>query len=259
MSDPNQPAVFLSATWRYLVMLNYAIDPAALAPLVPSGTELDSWRGRTFASMVGFLFLDTRVLGLPVPLHRDFEEVNLRFYVRRRDPVDGWRRGVVFVKEIVPKPAIAWTARLLYGEQYVALPMRHQIVSPDSGSPLAVEYGWRHQGSWQRLGVRPVGAAEPVASDSQEEFITEHYWGYSNRRGRQTVEYQVEHPRWRVWQAGETWFDCDVAAMYGPQFVESLSGQPSSAFLADGSDVTVRQGQALPAPTPTRTRTRSLS
>ena len=245
MSAPNQPAVFLSAIWRYLVMLNYEIDPAILVPLVPPGTELDSWRGRTFASMVGFLFLDTRVLGLPIPLHRDFEEVNLRFYVRRRDPVDGWRRGVVFVKEIVPKPAIAWTARLLYGEKYVALPMRHQIVAREAGSPIAVEYGWRHKGSWQRLGLRPEGGAQPIAPGSEEEFITEHYWGYASQRGGQSVEYQVEHPRWRVWQAAESWLDCDVAALYGPQFAASLRAAPSSAFLADGSEVTVRKGRPL--------------
>lgn len=249
MTAPRQPVVFLSAFWRYLVMLNYEIDPAVLAPLVPPGTELDTWRGRTFASMVGFLFLDTRVLGLPIPFHRDFEEINLRFYVRRRDPQDGWRRGVVFVKEIVPKPAIAWTARLLYGEKYVYHPMRHQVVAPDSGSPLAVEYSWRHRESWQRLGVKPVGVAQPIAADSEEEFITEHYWGYSIGRGGQTVEYQVEHPRWRVWQTGASWLDCDVAGMYGPQFVQGLSAPPSSAFLADGSEVTVRQGQALLPPT----------
>ena len=245
MSAPNQPAVFLSAIWRYLVMLNYEIDPAILAPLTPPGTELDSWRGRTFASMVGFLFLDTRVLGLPIPLHRDFEEVNLRFYVRRRNPAGGWRRGVVFVKEIVPRPAIAWTARLLYGEKYVALPMRHQIVAPQPGSPIAVQYGWRHKGQWQRLGLRPAGAAQPIVPGSEEEFITEHYWGYAIGRGGQTVEYQVEHPRWRVWRAAESWLDCDVATLYGPQFAESLSAPPSSAFLADGSEVTVRKGRPL--------------
>ncbi|MEZ4770049.1 MAG: DUF2071 domain-containing protein [Caldilineales bacterium] len=240
-----RPRVFLSAFWRYLVMLNYEIDPAILAPLTPPGTELDSWNGRTFASMVGFLFLDTRVLGVPIPLHRDFEEVNLRFYVRRRDPLDGWRRGVVFVKEIVPRPAIAWTARLLYGERYVALPMRHQIVAPQSGSPVAVEYGWRHRGRWQRLGLRPTGVAQPIARGSEEEFITEHYWGYASQRGGQAVEYQVEHPRWRVWQAADSWLDCDAATLYGPQFAECLSVASSSAFLADGSDVTVRQGRPL--------------
>lgn len=244
---PPQPAAFLSAFWRYLVMLNYEIDPSILAPLVPPGVELDSWGGRTFASLVGFLFLDTRLLGAPIPFHRDFEEVNLRFYVRRRDPAGGWRRGVVFVKEIVPRPAIAWTARLVYGEKYISLPMRHQIVASEGQTPLAVEYGWRYRGAWQRLGLQPVGAAAPIAPGSEEEFITEHYWGYSLRRGGRTMEYQVEHPRWQVWQAGARWLDCDVAALYGQQYAESLAAPPSSAFLVDGSAVTLRQGGLLPS------------
>ena len=78
------PRPFLTARWRYLAMLNYEVPPEALAPLVPAGTELDSWQGKTFVSVVGFLFLDTRVLGIAIPGHRDFEEVNLRFYVRRK-------------------------------------------------------------------------------------------------------------------------------------------------------------------------------
>src|SRR3984893_14226854 len=103
-------------------MLNYVIDPAIIAPLVPPGTELDFENGETFVSVVGFLFLDSRLLGLPVPLHRDFEEVSLRFYVRK-ESADPGRRGVVFVRELVPKRAIAVIARTFYGEPYFALPM----------------------------------------------------------------------------------------------------------------------------------------
>ncbi|HTO08358.1 MAG TPA: DUF2071 domain-containing protein, partial [Myxococcota bacterium] len=118
--------VFLTAEWRDLAMLNYEIDPAVLEPRVPAGTELDAWSGRTFVSVVGFRFLRTRVLGVPVPYHVDFDEVNLRFYVRRKSGAD-WRRGVVFVKEIVPRRAIALVARVAYAENYVAHPMRHSI------------------------------------------------------------------------------------------------------------------------------------
>ena len=118
---------FLTAEWRDLVMLNYEIDPGILAGLVPAGTELDLWQGRALVSVVGFHFRRTRVMGVAIPGHSNFEEVNLRFYVRREGP-EGWRRGVVFVKEIVPRFAIAWVARALYNENYVALPMRHAIV-----------------------------------------------------------------------------------------------------------------------------------
>jgi hypothetical protein len=206
---------------------------------------VDTWHGKAFASMVGFLFLDTRVLGVPIPVHRHFEEVNLRFYVRqaRRDDAP---RAVAFIKEIVPRPAIAWTARLLYGEKYISLPMRHRLESRDA-PPALVEYQWRFRGRWQRLGVKPIGAAQPTAAGSEEEFIAEHYWGYAGRRGG-TVEYAVEHPPWRVWQVAESWLDCDLAELYGPELAPYLKAPPSSAFLAEGSAVVVRQGRALRLP-----------
>lgn len=234
---------FLTAEWRYLAMLNYAIDPAVLHPYVPNGTELDAWHGKTFVSMVGFLFLKTKVLGLPVPFHTNFEEVNLRFYVRRRGP-EGWRRGVVFIKEIVPKVAIATVARTVYNENYVALPMRH-IVQQHVDTPepaLLVEYGWRVNGQWNNLRVKTKGVAQPITPGSEEEFIAEHYWGYAAQKDGGCVEYQVEHPRWRVWQVSECSLNCSVAQLYGDVFVEPLSATPSSAFLAEGSAVVVRRG-----------------
>ncbi|HEV2846228.1 MAG TPA: DUF2071 domain-containing protein [Thermoanaerobaculia bacterium] len=232
---------FLTARWRYLAMLNYPVAPEVLAPFVPRGTELDFWQGRTYVSVVGFLFLDTRVWGFGIPHHRNFEEVNLRFYVRRQGP-EGWRRGVVFVKEIVPRFAIATTARLLYGEKYVSLPMRHSITGDPNRGGMSVTYGWRHRGRWNGLGAVVSGAPEEAAPGSEAEFITEHYWGYSALRGGGCMEYRVEHPRWRVWQLERPVLDCDVAALYGERFVETLAGEPSSAFLADGSEVTVYKG-----------------
>jgi uncharacterized protein len=235
------PPPFLTARWRSLAMLNYPADPEILSPLVPTGTELDVWNGRTFLSMVGFLFLDTRVRGLAIPYHRNFEEVNLRFYVRRRGP-EGWRRGVVFVREIVPRWAIAATARLFYGEKYGAMPMRHSITGDPTGGGLSVTYGWRWRGRWNRLGGVACGGAREAEPGSEEEFITEHYWGYSSLRGSGTVEYRVEHPRWRVWTLERPVLDCDAASLYGRRFADPLSGAPSSAFLADGSAVTVSRG-----------------
>ena len=237
-----QTRPFLTAVWRYLAMLNYEVDPAVLRPHVPKGTVVDTWQGKAFVSMVGFLFLDTRVLGAAIPFHRNFEEVNLRFYARQAGREDA-PRAVAFVKEIVPRPAIAWTARVLYGEKYVHLPMQHQL-EYHAGVPSLVEYRWRTRGRWQRLGVKPLGAAEPMQPGSEEEFIAEHYWGYASRRSG-TVEYAVEHPPWRVWQVGESWLECDVAELYGPEFASYLSMPPSSAFLAEGSEIVVRQGGRL--------------
>ena len=241
MTDARPAAPFLTAQWRWLVMLNYEVDPALLRPLVPAGTELDAWGGVTYASVVGFLFLDTRVLGIPIPFHRDFEELNLRFYVRRRGP-EGWRRGVVFVKEIVPRFAIAAVARVVYNENYVALPMRHRVdLSVETGG--TVEYGCRHGGRWSTVRAEVRGPARSLAEGSEEEFITEHYWGYARQRDGGTVEYQVEHPRWNVWRAESAALDCDVAALYGPGFVDALSAPPRSALVADGSQIIVRRGR----------------
>src|ERR1700674_597191 len=145
---------FLTANWRYLAMLNFVADPKILQPLLPSETELDFHEGRTFLSVVGFLFLDTRVRGIPIPLHRDFEEVNLRFYVRRTVGGES-RRGVVFVREIVPRRAIAWTARALYGENYSAMPMRHGIAR--SETTLEISYVWRDHGRENRIEVSVAG------------------------------------------------------------------------------------------------------
>ncbi len=153
---------FLTANWRYLAMLNYVVDPRLLARLVPRGTEIDFENGETFLSAVGFLFLDTRLLGLPVPLHRNFEEVNLRFYVRRKS-ADTWRRGVVFVRELVPRRAIALVARACYGENYLALPMKHEI--EHVGSNLAVEYSWRRGRKWESLRLQATGEPQAILED----------------------------------------------------------------------------------------------
>jgi uncharacterized protein YqjF (DUF2071 family) len=232
---------FLTANWRYLAMLNYVVDPCLITPLVPTATEIDFENDETFLSVVGFLFLDTRLLGFPIPLHRDFEEVNLRFYVRRKS-ADTWRRGVVFIRELVPRQAIALVARAFYGEKYVAVPMKHEIEHLDGN--LKLEYSWRRGSKWESLKMRATGEAQPIPAGSHAEFITEHYWGYTALRDR-CSEYRVEHPRWKIWNATSFEFSADVAALYGEQFAETLHQQPRSAFIADGSPITVRKRELL--------------
>jgi uncharacterized protein YqjF (DUF2071 family) len=235
-------------------MLNYEIDPAVLQPLVPRGTTLDTHDGKTYVSLVGFLFLRTRVLGVPIPFHLNFEEVNLRFYVRREAPGEV-RRGVCFIKEIVPRQAIATTARWTYNEPYVALPMRHQVDGPvadfvrraagvtlrhnPQGSASRVEYGWHFRKRWNSLSVEHAGTPAPLTDGSHEQFIAEHYWGYCSQRDGGTVEYRVTHPSWQVWRGLNPALDCDAALLYGPQFAPVLAQQPATAFLADGSEVAV--------------------
>ncbi len=238
-----EPRRFLTARWVHLAMLNFEVDPNTLAKFVPRGTQLDSFAGKTFVSMVGFQFRDTRVLGIPVPFHRHFDEVNLRFYVRRATD-EGVRRGVVFIKEIVPRAAIALIARRLYNENYVALPMAH-VDDLGTADEACVSYSWNYAGRSNQLAVHVSGSSYMPDEQSEESFITENYWGYVRQRNGTTLEYQVEHPRWKVWRASKAKLDCDATELYGAGFARYLAGPTSSAFLAEGSPVTVRRGRPL--------------
>lgn len=243
------PRAFLTAEWRHLVMLSWEVAPRVLRPLVPAGTTLDLWQGRALVSVVGFRFLRTRVLGVPVPFHRDFDEVNLRFYVRRDMPDGSVRRGVTFVRELVPRAAIALVARLAYHEPYLAVPMRSTTPTVDADAPGRVAYEWRlgRDAQWQRVAATTVGAPRVPGEEEEATFVTEHYWGYTRQRDGGTVEYRVAHPRWRVWEAAAPELAADVAGLYGPAFVRALAGPPSSAFVAEGSPIVVHRPRRLDA------------
>ncbi len=225
-------------------MLNHEVDPALLRPLVPRGTELDLWQKQAVVSVVGFRFVATRVLGMRIPGHENFEEVNLRFYVRRRVGT-ALRRAVVFIRELVPRPMIAWTARLRYNEPYRALPMRHTIQT--TGDERRLSYEWRERGEWIGIQAATVGSASALVAGSEAEFITEHYWGYTRQRDGGTVEYQVQHPPWLVWAASSVSCVGDLTATYGAPFARALGGTPRSAFVAEGSPVTVGRPRRLTA------------
>ncbi len=248
MSVDTRPPVFLSAEWRHLLMASYAVPPALLLPHVPPGTELDIFEGKALASVIGFRFLRTRLLGVGVPFHRDFEEVNLRFYVRYRGP-EGWRRGAVFLSEIVPRPAIAWVANTLYQESYRTLPTRYwQHPAPEG---TAWGYAWKLGPQWNRMEGTAVGAPQPLRPGSPEAFIAEHYWGYGRvqwpwHRQPRTLEYAVEHPSWRVQPVRDFRLAGDLPALYGA-FAPYLEGTPDNVFLAEGSPVVVRFHRLLPA------------
>ena len=233
------PSVFLTAEWRNLLMVNYVVEPTTLAPYLPAGTELDFWRGETYVSIVGFQFLRTRLSGVPVPFHRNFEQLNLRFYVRRRTP-EGWRKGVVFIKEIVPKWAVAFVARTVYREHYVRMPMRSRIEIPGP-----ISYEWCYGGDWDSVSGTAVGSPYLPDADAEATYITEHYWGYARQRDGSTFEYEVRHPHWPVRQCESPVLSCRVPELYSERFTEFLSVPPRSAFVVDGSAVSVHRGNRL--------------
>src|ERR1700761_5320639 len=188
-------------------------------------------------SMVGFLFKDTRVFGIKWPFHINFEEVNLRFYVRYFDGKE-WKRGAVFISEIVPKRAIVLIANNLYQEHYRALPMRHSAI-PDGSGFTNYAYEWKLNGKWNKLAATVSDKFVPIEPGSAEGFIFEHYWGYNKLNDTTTMEYQVEHISWEVAQVKDCVFDADVATLYGSDFVNYLEAGPVSVFFARGSDICV--------------------
>jgi uncharacterized protein len=232
--------VFLSAEWRDLVMLNYEVDPRLLETYLPPGAQLDTFDGRAFLSLVGFRFLETKLFGFAaVPFHVNFDEVNLRFYVRWSRNGES-RRGVVFIREVVPRVAVALVARIAYGERYSCHPMHHSIdLSPTGGS---VRYGWQLDGGWCEIEAQAYGTPAPAAEGSLEQFITEHSWGYTARRDG-SFEYQVAHVAWRVWRDCTAEFRGNADSLYGPQLGAAIRRPPDSAFVVDGSPVVVFKGR----------------
>ena len=233
---------FLNAEWRKLVMVNYEIDPTVLSEFVPYGTELDLWEGKCYVSLIGFMFLNTKLLGVKIPFHSDFEEVNLRFYVKRLEN-DIWKRGVVFIKEIVPKPALTWVANTLYNENYETLPMAHKWSSDDNS--LTVEYQWKKSNKWSTLRVVADKNQSEIEIGSHTEFITEHYWGYARINEKATNEYEVTHPRWKKYIVQSYDLEVDFESVYGTKFGFLKTLNPKSVFLAEGSEITVESKKKI--------------
>lgn len=228
---------FLKAAWRDLILFNYEVQPDILEPYVPAGVELDLWEGRCYVSLVAFMFRDVRVLGVPVPGHVHFEEVNLRFYVKRKVG-DAWRRGVVFIKEIVPRRAVAFIANTLYHEKYSTARMRHSLV--DKGDTWEWHYDWSDRSGlhsvWAETGKTPI----PIAEGSEAEFITEHYFGYTRRHATATYEYEVTHPRWMQLDVKAFRTDVRFEKAYGLPFSFLERQQPTSVVFTHGSAITVK-------------------
>jgi uncharacterized protein YqjF (DUF2071 family) len=235
-----KPGLFMTAEWNWLVMANYAVEPSLLRPLVPRGTELDAHDGKVYLSLIGFLFNRSRIFGVPIPLHQSFEEVNLRFYVRRGD-----KRGVVFIRELVPRFWVATIARLGYNEKYSSVPMSHRIQTGTPGGEIEAEYAWG--AAAHRCSVRLATEAESFlpAEGSLSQFITEHYWGYAAQADGSSKEYEVRHPQWPVQSAREVHVTGDQSYFYGDAFGAVLKKPPDSAFLARGSAVKVFKGTRL--------------
>ncbi len=233
---------FLNAAWNNLIMANYPVPPEILLPYVPNKTQLDFFGDKTYVSLVGFMFLNTKMLGMSIPFHINFEEVNLRFYVKHNDN-GNWMRGVSFIKEIVPKPAIALIANNIYGEKYTTMKMKHFHHVSDSG--LETGYEWKDKNKWHSLTTTTQKKSSPMRIGSEEEFIAEHYWGFTRINTTKTYAYEVQHPRWEIFHVKDYKIDCDFTNLYGQEFSFLKNRKPSSIFMAKGSEIKICHKKTL--------------
>jgi len=228
---------FLKAEWKNLALFNYEVDAEILEKYIPAGTEIDVWNNKCYVSLVGFMFKNTKVLGIKVPFHRDFEEVNLRFYVKRFENGE-WKRGVVFIKEIVPKKAITFIANTLYQEHYETQKMRHEIMENSNSTTFI--YQWKNDKKWNTIQLETSTNPEAIKVDSEAEFITEHYFGYTKINENKTFEYEVQHPRWEQFEVLNHKIDIDFQKTYGEDFYFLQNTKPTSVFLAKGSKISIK-------------------
>ncbi|MEM6686756.1 MAG: DUF2071 domain-containing protein [Bacteroidota bacterium] len=233
---------FLTAEWRKLLFINYTIEPELLAEYVPKGTELDSYNGKCFVSVIGFIFKDTKVLGCKMPGLHTFEEVNLRFYVKRED--NGIvKRAAVFIQEMVPKRLLSFVANTVYHEHYVTRPMSH--VWDITPKKLNISYSWKLNRTAQFIAVKAANEPKSFPDNSEIEFISEHYYGYTKYNDRKTFEFEVTHPRWQYYDVDSYEFDLDFELNYGKKFAHLTQQTPDSVFLMEGSAITVEPKKTL--------------
>ena len=232
---------FLTAEWRKLCFANYAVDPKVLQPYLPAHCELDFFEGKCYVSFVGFLFDNVKLKGISIPFHTRFEEVNLRFYVKYRD--NGvWKRGTVFISEIVSKPAIALIANTFYNEKYslCAMDYKHALGETENTFSYELKIGKK----WQIFSVTTAKELKPFAPGSATEFITEHYWGYSLKSKLQSIEYEVRHPKWEAYEVKNYKIDIDFGAIYGAAFSDFTHKKPDSVMCMEGSPISI-EGKIL--------------
>lgn len=229
--------IFLSARWENLIMANYAVNSELLKPYLPNGVELDFYEDKTYVSLVGFMFKQTSLFNIPIPFLGTFEEINLRFYVKRVEG-DSIKRGVVFINETVPYKLVAWLANKLYKEHYIAIPTKNEIEITSLSK--SIKYHWKINREWNHIAVNTSIKNEQMLPGSIEEFIFEHYYGYTKINNQLSQEYKVDHPRWLVNKVIDHSIHCDFKSMYGNDFSFLSDRQPDSVTVAEGSPVTVK-------------------
>ena len=233
---------FLRAEWNNLIIANYVVPKELLLPYLPFKAELDLFEGEAYLSLVGFMFLNTKILGFSVPFHNNFEEVNIRFYVKYNSH-GNWKRGVVFIKEIVPSQTVSFIANMVYGEKYATMKMKHY--HGETEGFLETGYEWENKNKWNKLTTKTSKKSSSIIQGSLEEFFADHYWGYTKSSDTKTYEYHVEHPIWETLKVVEYLVDCDFGLLYGDEFSFLSAQQPRSVVMTKGSEIKVYHKRVL--------------
>jgi len=228
-------STFLRANWENLIMANYEIEPSTLAPYLPKGVELDFYNNKTYVSLVGFMFKNTRLFGLPIPFFGSFEEINLRFYVKKIENRKT-KKGVVFINETVPFKIVALLANKLYKEHYISIPTKNSI---DITENKDIKFEWKINDRWNSLAVKSDTNKYKIEQGTIEEFIFERYFGFTKLSASSTQEYKIHHPKWMTHKILNSQIDCDFRSMYGDSFSILNNQTPESILLAEGSQVSV--------------------
>jgi uncharacterized protein YqjF (DUF2071 family) len=229
-------SIFLKANWENIIMVNYEIAPEILMPYLPKGVELDLYEGKTYVSLVGFMFKKTKLFNVPIPKLGTFEEINLRFYVTRTEG-NTIKRGVVFINETIPYKIVAWMANKLYNEHYTVVPAKHSIFKDATNQKIKFE--WLSNKKWSSIYVENEMSSQTMKKNTLEKFIYEHYYGYTKVSNYITGEYRLHHQSWEIHKMLDYKIDCDFKAMYGNSFSVLNDTKPTAVFIAKGSSVAI--------------------
>lgn len=229
--------IFLTARWENLVIISYKISPDLLQPHMPKGFEPDTIDGNAFVSVVAFVFADTKVKGIKVPFNVNFPEINLRFYVKNNE-----KRGVVFIREFVPKIFIPVIANTFYNENYRYIPMESKV---SINGIIKLNHTIELNNKSYSITAEAENKPYTPATNSTEHFFKEHEWGFGITKKNETMIYKVEHPVWEVYPLIKFEHTFNFAEIYGHEWESLDSEKPYNIAFAKGSPVKVFHGHLL--------------
>jgi uncharacterized protein YqjF (DUF2071 family) len=228
---PQRP-VWGTQRWRQLLFMHWPVPVEALRRVVPSGFELDLYRGTAYVGVVPFAMQAVRPAALPSALALDFLETNVRTYVLRRG-----EPGVYFFSLDAASRLAVLAARAAF-----ALPYYFATMS------LTETHGVQHyrteragSGASLEVAYRVGGALGPSSPGTLEHFLIERYLLFTERRGV-ALRAQVHHPAYHVHYADVLSVSDELVAATG---LPAVSGLPALAHYSPGVDVDVFAIQAV--------------